>query len=73
MMRRQVKADAIAGNGIWNPFTGNKTWTVTCGDCRHTYKDTVPLVEAVSSLCPCCGAQNTWSARNFFRQYEASK
>lgn len=68
-MRKKCSPDFVGANGLCNPFTNTKKWTITCGECRHTWKEKIPLAELVSALCPCCLVQNTWSAADFFDQY----
>lgn len=72
MIQRKVVPPAqLAANGLWNHFTNRKRYTVTCGSCSHSYRDKVPFtVDTASSLCPCCGAQNTWSHSRWAASYE---
>lgn len=70
----KVKPNCLWANGLWNQFTGRKRYDITCGDCNHTYKDKVPFrIDTASSVCPCCGAQNTWSHSNFERSYNKQR
>jgi len=64
-----MNAAFIEANGFWNHFTGKKKWTITCGGCRHTWKEKVPIREPSSAICPSCGTQNIWSATNFDERY----
>ena len=58
---------SVQANGLWNHFTGKKQWRITCGTCRHTWDEKVPIQERCSAVCPCCHAQNVWSASAFAR------
>jgi rRNA maturation endonuclease Nob1 len=69
--REQVHPSYLGANGLWNIFTGRKKYTIVCGVCKHTFKDRVPFAtDRASALCPCCGAQNTWSHNSFARDYD---
>jgi hypothetical protein len=70
--RKRVDAAWYSGNGLWNVFTGRKKYTIRCGGCNHTWTDKVPFAagDLASSICPCCGAQNTWSHLDFAVAYE---
>lgn len=60
----------VQANGLHNPFTGNKKWTITCGKCEHTWKEKVPVNEKCSAVCPSCSTQNIWSLSAFVDNYE---
>jgi hypothetical protein len=60
----------LEANGLCNPFTNKKKWRITCGHCRHTWDEKVPVVERCSAICPCCAKQNTWSATRWMEQYK---
>lgn len=68
--RKQITPKSVAANGLQNPFTGMKRWTIRCGECSHSYRDRIPVAEPCSSLCPGCGAQNIWSGIAFGRLYD---
>ncbi len=71
-MRKVTSPDTLAANGLWNWFTGRKRWRITCGECKHTWDEKVPICEICSALCPCCGAQNRWNPALFevaYRDY----
>ena len=62
---------AVSANGLWNPFTQRKRFTVTCGSCDHTYKDKVICqTDKLSSICPNCRRLNIWSLSVFTDRYE---
>lgn len=73
MSRKRVNAAWYGGNGLWNVFTGRKKYTIRCGDCQHTWTDKVSFAtgDIASSICPCCGAQNTWLHSDFQKAYDA--
>lgn len=72
-MRKQVTPKSISANGLWNPWTRRKRFSLECGDCDHTYDDKIPIMgEAASSLCPCCGAQNKFSLAAWLKLYESN-
>jgi hypothetical protein len=68
---RKTTTPRVEANGMWNHFTGMKKWTITCGECEHSWQQKVPIHEICSALCPCCGAQNKWSAKDFEAEYNA--
>lgn len=70
-MRKQVNP-SLEANGLCNPFTNTKKWTITCGNCQHSWKEKIPCTEICSALCPCCGAQNLWSLPKFIMHYNQS-
>lgn len=69
---REVVVPDVYANGFWNHFTGKKKWRIKCGKCSHGWSEKVPIQEPCSAICPCCGAQNKWSAIAFQKAYEAS-
>lgn len=66
----KVTALYVQANGLWNHFTGRKKWRITCGECEHVWDEKVPIQEQCSAVCPCCHAQNVWSASLFADRYE---
>ncbi len=56
-----IPAQVHTWNPIWPWQYGGKKFTVTCGDCRHTWQAKLPVSTNMSALCPCCEAQNVWS------------
>lgn len=69
--RKRVHPYTMSANGLWNVFTQRKKYHIACGACRHSYTDKVSfLTDMASSLCPCCGAQNTWSHSEFSEWYD---
>ncbi len=49
----------------WNPiwpwqYIFGKMWTITCGRCRHTWREKLPINLHISAVCPCCLVQNFW-------------
>ena len=40
----------------WQYFTG-KRWTFTCGACRWTWSEKLPVAEHISAKCPECGTR----------------
>jgi len=64
----------LTANGLWNVFTGNKKYNITCGNCSHTYKDKVPFSsgDIASSVCPCCNCQNIWSHSTWEKAYNTT-
>tara|TARA_Y100000034_G_C6807667_1_gene362780 strand:- start:46 stop:264 length:219 start_codon:yes stop_codon:yes gene_type:complete len=65
-----IGAESIEANGLYNPFTGKKKWRITCGKCRHTWDEKVPIQERCSAVCPSCKEQNVWSASRFQKAYD---
>lgn len=72
-----VEPQNLRANGLWNVFTNRKKWTVSCGNCGHSWQEKVLIVERCSAICPCCRTQNVWSAQAWQEYYnrilEASK
>ena len=51
----------------WNPiwpwqYVTGKPFTVTCGQCRHTWRAKVAVAPYMSARCPECRAVNEWEA-----------
>lgn len=71
---KQVIPNCIEANGLWNIFTGKKKYTVTCGNCGHSYQDKVVFstTDVASSICPGCNAQNRWSHSTFQALHDAA-
>ena len=68
----KVVGPRLWANGLRNPFTNKKKYTIQCGNCKHTWDEKVPdLVDEASAVCPSCGAQNMWSHSEFGRRYES--
>lgn len=72
--RNKVHPADLLANGLWNPFTGRKKYTIRCGACEHSYDDKVPfnMGDTASSICFACGSQNIWSHGEFQRGYNRS-
>lgn len=66
----EVSPENIQANGLWNAFSGMKRWTVTCGHCKYTWAEKLPIVERITTICPHCDVVNVWSASAFNRVYE---
>lgn len=62
----------VSANGLCNIFTGRKKWTITCGNCHHTWVERVPIAKNCSAVCvnPNCRAQNVWPIAVFWQAYE---
>lgn len=69
-MKHAITPKYVQSSGLWNHFTGNKKWTVTCGECDYTWKEKLPIVENITVICPHCSTVNEWSASAFQRLYE---
>ncbi len=62
----------LYSNGLWNPFTGKKKYTITCFKCRHSWVEKVlARNDLASAVCPCCKVQNTWSHSAFGNYYDS--
>lgn len=69
-MKKATTPAYIQSSGLWNHLTGNKKWTITCGNCEHTWKAKLPIVETITAICPHCSVMNKWSASAFQRMYD---
>ena len=70
MKRARTTPTTLYANGLYNPFTGNKKWVITCGECEHTWRENVPFRGISSAVCPCCSTQNTWNTNHFMELHQ---
>jgi hypothetical protein len=68
---KRVKPRRLFANGLWNPFTHRKKYTVVCGECEHTFDEKVSFVtDNATAVCPACGALNYWLHSDWQKSYD---
>lgn len=65
-----MRPKCLVANGLWNVFTNKKKYTITCGNCSHTYSDKVYfIIDDASSICPNCKKRNKWKHSAWEKTY----
>jgi hypothetical protein len=61
---KEIKVCKPEYTSTWNPIWpwqyGGKRWTITCGNCEHSWSTKIPVVPKLSAICPACGTVNQW-------------
>lgn len=68
-----VPPKSVTSNGLVNPFTRNKRFTVECGACGVQFSHKLNVDAAghdTMSVCPYCNVRNHWSLLEWLRRYE---
>lgn len=60
----------VEANGLVNPFTNVKKWTIVCGHCLFAWTQKVPAREPSQAICPNCRAVNKWSIKRFLELFD---
>ena len=59
-MIKRVRPISAQGHNIsWNlNLLSGPKWVIKCGNCGHTFKERIPVINDPTVLCPACGAIN---------------
>ena len=59
MINRVRPASAKGFNISWNlNLLSGPKWTIKCGNCYHTFRERIAVIDNPSIRCPACGAIN---------------
>jgi len=71
---KSVNPSCLAGNGLWNHFSGYKKYHIQCGECKHSWIEKVSFAfDEASVICPNCKTQNTWLHSYFDKLYSEER
>ncbi len=66
--RKEVHPSYLGGTQWWVSLFNRKRYVVGCGVCLRPYVDRVSYkTDVANSVCPYCGALNTW-AHSYFKE-----
>jgi hypothetical protein len=68
MRHISVTPAKLWANGLWNPFTKRKRYTIQCGNCNHIYREYISFLDDLAiSKCTNCNTKNKWNHSDYIK------